>query len=124
MLLSALRRWRSAHPHVQMLSHQALLFALPLAFLMAALFPFQPLLAPTSALAPAPQPTMLPRATPPQVQPLTYAPAEASPTVAVVQADKGIDLGRINHLSGLTKAKSEDGKRLKEILRKCNSSIS
>ncbi len=40
---------------------------------------------------------------------------------AVVQADKGIDLGRINHLSGLTKAKSEDGKRLKEILRKCNS---
>ncbi|MFQ5649050.1 MAG: stage 0 sporulation family protein [bacterium] len=42
---------------------------------------------------------------------------------AVVQADKGIDLGRINHISSLLKPpKNGDKSKLKRIIRKSNSS--
>lgn len=39
---------------------------------------------------------------------------------AVVQADKGVDLGRINHISGLLQQSLDEDKQLKKIIRKCN----
>lgn len=39
---------------------------------------------------------------------------------AIVQADKGLDFGRINHVSGLLKKKTEPDDKLKKIIRKPN----
>jgi len=40
---------------------------------------------------------------------------------AIVQADKGIDLGMINHINGLIDKDDKNRKGLKKIIRRCNS---
>ncbi len=39
---------------------------------------------------------------------------------AIVQADKGIDLGRVNHISSLLNKKKRDNEKLKKVIRKSN----